>query len=332
MFKENILYNELLNEKGGYTLKRVLLNIAIFVICIISFTACSISKRNVQIKDVEKKSFQNYPKQCKDNEKIIYNIYQQKLVKYDLNKKKITEFEENDYFQYAFPKISNLFTSGNSITNNFEIIEIEDGKRVKSLINVGKNEAIFPLASDKQNNYYVHYFYDKNNNEYSNKRCICEYVNGKIQDYNNSKVPGKICNGAIYENELYITVADNSQKISIYSIQLDSIEGQPKLIKSNVSGSGILGTKLGVLYENNHFLFLENDKDTGIEENTDIYADQNSQYVFDIRTENSSVTLNIHNVETGEKILSMGNIIGYEINNDKIIMYGDGFMKEEELE
>ncbi len=93
------------------------------------------------------------PKPKSNDSIILYNRFTQSMLSYNTKSCLIEEqINIDNYFQYEFNTKSNYFTTGHSINNNFEIIEVKNKKEVSPVYKLkNNNESIFPLASSNNN-------------------------------------------------------------------------------------------------------------------------------------------------------------------------------------
>lgn len=158
-----------------------------------------------------------------ENQILLYNDKEQKFFVYDKEKKQADSTAGENYFQYRFqtPDV-NVFTSGNSINNNFKIIEYKDDK-INVLHTMGKNEAIFPLAKKNSNElFFVKYYYDKDGNEDINSREIVLYNKNNDKFTSIFKGDGILISSGSYENKMLYFTAYNNEKdnYDVYKIKI----------------------------------------------------------------------------------------------------------------
>ena len=114
-----------------------------------------------------------YPPIDNSDEKYLYNRFNQKILVYNTNLNTVVkEITENNFFQYEFPQQTDIYISGHSFDNDFEVLKITD-KKIQSLLKLKKNEGVFPVANNENYHIMIRSFYDSNNieielpNEYS---------------------------------------------------------------------------------------------------------------------------------------------------------------------
>ena len=70
-----------------------------------------------------------YPPIDNSDEKYLYNRFNQKILVYNTNLNTVVkEITENNFFQYEFPQQTDIYISGHSFDNDFEVLKITDKK------------------------------------------------------------------------------------------------------------------------------------------------------------------------------------------------------------
>ncbi|MHB8061433.1 MAG: hypothetical protein ACYDG2_02180 [Ruminiclostridium sp.] len=287
--------------------------ISIFILCIFIYilTACSannsLSEQSNEEDDIGKLLSST------SESRIIYNRYYQKMVLYNIKNNYIEkQSKSQNYFQYEFNTDSKYFTSGNSITNCFEILYV-DGLTIKPIIKLAdeKNQSIFPLTTDNEHKLFINVFYNKNGNEVDRK-IVSLVNNSKLNEYKNTS--GLISTGVILLNNLYYTIYnEKSMTYSLYKLDLSNYTNSPEFIEDNLSKPELYIHNKKIYKSDKNRIFCENDYFDKAPLNY-FYDDYN--ILLQINSYGKGVIgLNVINTNTKEIIHSVENIIDYSIEN-----------------
>lgn len=266
---------------------------------------------------------------CEQEQILIYHQYEEKIISYDQKKKQIASMNlRPNFYQFSFGEDSRVYTSGNSISNNYAIISVHED-RYDVLKEYGNQEAIFPLASENDIFIFIHSYYDKEGNEYLGQREICQ------MDYNSSakkllvyeKLTGfRITHGICIGDTLYFTTyMEKTDSYNLYSIEYMNLNNSPQLIQQGLESPELYEYK-GMLITSNH---------SYIDINGLIYAKKAINYIyknslFQIAPNvNGELTFEATNIINGEVYYTVDKIIDFSYSqDDKIIIYGEGFQDE----
>lgn len=152
--------------------------------------------------------------EASENEKLLYDKFNQKIVNYNIDTKKVVEKnEEANYFQYGFNDLeTDIYTTGNSVdtNHNYKIIKMLD-KKTETLYEMKDNEGIFPLAyKDEENMYFIKCTYGDDNKELYADRVICKFneKTKKLEELDATK--GLMTSyGVVIDDLLYFTVYED---------------------------------------------------------------------------------------------------------------------------
>jgi hypothetical protein len=262
------------------------------------------------------------------NSRIIFNRYYQKMVSYNIESnsvKKQSNFQ--NYFQYGFNVDSKYFTSGNSITNNFEILFV-DGVNIKSIVKLKdkKNQSIFPLSTDNNHILFIQLYYDKNGNEI-NRKLVSLTNNSELIEY--KKVKDLVTWGTILSNNLYYTVFDDkSNNYSLYRLDLSNYNNNPVFIEKNINQPE--------LYVHNNKIY-KSDKNR-IYNGNDYYDKSSLNFFYDeyniliqINPNKEHIVLSVVNTANKHLEKSLNDVIDYSIQNGVLKVYCAGRTENIEL-
>ncbi|MDQ5983870.1 MAG: hypothetical protein RUMPE_00899 [Eubacteriales bacterium SKADARSKE-1] len=189
-------------------MKKILTCISLIIV-LVNIVGCT---NNIP-SQVEKKT--KYPEVKTQDSIILFDEFSKKMFSYNTKTFSIEEKCNIDNFmQYKFPTECNYYTAGNSNTFGFEIIKIENNK-IKILLQVNEDEAIFPVA--KSNNILLFLKSKYENNECINNVLVSyDEKENKLVEYSNVKLA--ICNGAIIKDKLFFTVYIKEGTYDLYKV------------------------------------------------------------------------------------------------------------------
>jgi hypothetical protein len=265
-----------------------------------------------------------------DNQIMLFNRFYQRMVKYDLTEKKTiwSEYRDNLY-QYEFTTENNIYTIGHSYENNFKIIDMND-HGTTTLLKLGGEEAIFPLATDNEVYYFVHCYHDKKGVEFKDKRRIAMFdmESKKLKDIETTG--GLILYGTILGDKLYYTVYDEDNELyDLFELEYNSLTASPKKIKSGINGGKVYndGEELWIVH--NEYLVSQNN-------GREIKAASLNYFINDAivqidMSENCIVILQIIDKVTGDVKYEKDGIYDFKVMGNKMTVYGEGFIDEVEF-
>lgn len=269
-----------------------------------------------------------YPEDINENEILIYNRFEQKLILYDEERKQeVRHAERPNWFQYEFDPLSDRYTSGNSFTNGFSVIEVNEKKQVKEILKLEDDEAIFPLACNEKYEIYTHSYYDEMGIEIDSKRRLCILENGHITNIEGAK--GLISKGVLKGSELYYSVYDKEKdRYTINRIDMNEPDAVT-CVKSDLICDAMIITKYGILYSDNDYFYMG---DQRIKKMSLNYGFFESKYIYQIGiNENNELVLHVFDLEEMEDIWVVDDIIDFEIAENEVIVYGNGFIERKSL-
>lgn len=268
-------------------------------------------------------TFDWLPTAKNDNEILLYDKFDQRILSYDTKTNRIvTKNETINYLQYEFNDLTcNIYTTGHSIKNHFKIIEKEE-KEIKVLYEMEENEAIFPLFYENyENMYFLKTLYKDTGEEIYEERVVCKF-NAKTKELAElEETKGiRICAATLVDKILYMTVYDSKvDKYELYQMDATIEKG------IDIVSEGLLSENI---YSNNGILWVS--------DNTEIYNYNNEQNCFAKRTlnyfsgnqllqiganTNGDLQLIITDIKTNEIEDTIDNIIDVRISDGKIYVY-----------
>lgn len=192
---------------------------------------------------------------------LFYNPYIQKLVVYDQDSKEVSLFDDtSNQFQFHIDGSDDLFIDGNSISNVFRIIQINQSQ-VTELYKFDKNHGIFPIGVIGEKLYFIHSFYDQNGQEQNEKRCISIFNMNTYEIENYTRISGLISYGCMNDDNIFCTLYDNNQNnYTLVSIKTGDLNAMPELICENISDGIIMMEGNNLFYSDGQFLISDKDK------------------------------------------------------------------------
>lgn len=264
----------------------------------------------------------------KSNEIILYNRYSQKLIKYNLdNKKAITIYDQINTFEYEFPDNDILYVTGNSFNNNFKLLQIS-GDSLKVLLELEPSEAIFPLLTNNDNYYFIHAYYDSDMGEITSKRCIALLDMQSMQLKDLEYTRGLIDKGTVLNKTLYYTEYNNeSDDYCLYKIEFASLNFEkPQRIEEHLTAGDIYNDGSNIWLKDGDYLVSKN-KNLKIKAAFFNYFIDKYVVQIDVN-EKGILILRIVDRNTCKVNYEKDNIYDFKNTDNKIVIYGNGFIEE----
>ena len=264
--------------------------------------------------------------QIDDNQIYLYHRYSQKIVKYSPDTKKITLYPKVDNLvQYEFSSSSNIYTSGHSTFNNFEIIK-NNSNNIETLFKLNKDEGIFPLATNNKDYLFIHTYYSKDGDILKHKIAKFDLDKKELYDYPN--IDGFHPTGIILDNDLYFTrYEEDKNNYTLLKMNYLDLNSTPEILKEN------LETKF-ISYANDKFWIIKNNK--LISENDSIDAGSlnyfHNNFLIQIGSFNdTSSKIIITNINNKDKIYNKLYPIDFIIDENQITIYGNDYIDKVNL-
>ncbi|MGG7621543.1 hypothetical protein [Bacillus coreaensis] len=261
----------------------------------------------------------------KDNDNLIqvFNPFINKFISYN-TKTNLPEEDKSiadkpNTMQYSFNTKSDYYTKGDSYNFHFEIVKLEEGavKSVYKLENE-KTEAIFPLAIDGKDMFFITTDYSNSEEPIS---TIVKYEDKSLKEYDNAK--GNISsNGVIFNGKLHYTVYDkNSNSYSLFSLDYSQYTNEPELVQSNIEGRElfVLNNKL---YVSNDKQIYTNDGDSFNKQGENFYNTESNTLIHVFYTEGENqLSLKLIDAGTKEEIKIIDNVVGFNLEKGELVAY-----------
>jgi len=189
-----------------------------------------------------------------ENEKIVYNIFAERVGKYNLNDFSFVAFNTSDnMYQYIFDENHKIFTNGHSINNNFEIDRISETRdEIKNIYTLEDkdNSCIFPLTIDENMEYYLFYENEKKEDEI---RSIVKVQNGELSYIVSFSYPQTLIDAIIEHGIIYYTIHNEVNKhYELY--KYDLVNNNVELINDNWGGGNIYKYGDSIMYSDGEII------------------------------------------------------------------------------
>ncbi len=266
-----------------------------------------------------------------NGELLAYDHFSQKFVKYNAIKNTglpIEPYTGTGIIQYAFNTPSSYYTSGDSYNNHFSILEYNEGNITEVYkLEDEVNSAIFPLATDELN-----YFFIKANYADVNKTesVIVKYSDNQLYEYTHTN--GAILSGALIDNILYyISYNYATSTYTLYALNISDYNNKPNIIKTGLVSSQIVVLNGQVYCTNNDTIYSDTDE---FEKKSINLSDPVSNTLIQINAsaDLSQLQLTITDGKSKEILASVDNIIGIDLKKSLLTIYTQGAIKVIDLQ
>lgn len=192
---------------------------------------------------------------------VFYNPYTQKMVVYDEESKSASLLDDTkNQFQFWIDGSDDLFLNGNSLTNEFSLVQAKKSQTVL-LHTFNKGEGIFPIGIIGHKVYFIHSYYDQDGKENTQRRCISEYDldSSIIQDY--GQTSGLIDYGAVSDEYIYYTTYDEEKDLySLLKVETTNHQAAPALLRENLTEGIVLVKDHQLFYADESLLTCDQEK------------------------------------------------------------------------
>jgi hypothetical protein len=167
---------------------------------------------------------------------VLYNRFTQRLLAYDRKTFAVTqESDAPNYIQYSFPVVSEYFTAGDSIGDDFSVLRVRDNE-IETVVEMPPNTGIFPLATDGRR--YLYTMSEYANGAETSRVIVSLDPDGTVHPYANAT--GLTDSGAIIGTTLHFTVFDEQKKkYDLKSLDLRDHEARPRSEASGLPDGGL---------------------------------------------------------------------------------------------
>lgn len=313
--------------------------ICILSVLIILMTGCAVEKESDESeknpsRDTNGVQAIDYCEDIKvsDGEKIVYNIYAQKLGIFNEKENNWKALHDNDNeFAYKSNEANDIFTIGNSSYNFFSIME-KDSQGLKKIIDINEQDSAMPFGE-----YTGEYFFLYNVDDLSEK------IERKIVKLN--KDDNRLVDVFNLDNQLVtsaVIIKDNIYYVS-YKAEKDLYELYQYNLKNGSSKLILKDLPTDYIYDLDGALIWNDGKGNIRNFKGKLYSlgkqksviDYNSEYklFFQIyRDESNELKCDIWNAETGKMVKTVEQFIGYDVENETLLLYGNSGVQKVSLE
>ncbi|WP_304459940.1 hypothetical protein, partial [Alicyclobacillus sendaiensis] len=174
------------------------------------------------------------------DERVIDDPVDQRFVLYDAKKKMAVSWTNvSNEFVYNFNTLSDLYTVGNSLTNHFSIVQLQNGRAVTVYtLPDAAHDAIFPLAADGQNAYFLLVHYRDDGSEAWRHIVRWDPATRTLQAF--AHVEGAIVQGALAGSTLYFTVLRPDRAVWLYRLPAANFNAEPQLVSTHWTDDPLL--------------------------------------------------------------------------------------------
>ncbi|MHC1746880.1 MAG: hypothetical protein AB9856_00650 [Cellulosilyticaceae bacterium] len=269
-----------------------------------------------------------FPIASEENEQLLFNRYEQKLVTYDTHLKIVRSMnQEPDFLQSEFTTPSSLYTSGHNVHKHYKLLERGNNK-VTILYSLNDDEAVFPLATNENYQLFTHTYYDKSGKEITQKRCITKFDSKQLTLTDYPYAQGLISKGVFFKGILYYTVFnENTKDYSMYALDCSNAINKPLLAENGLQSDELLVSNEGIWKSNKNLLYCNNKQ---VERAKLNYIYNNNLLQIDMNHK-GTIYMEVTALTTFEKYLTFENIIDFKVDKSVLTVYGNGYISEKGL-
>ncbi|WP_236011231.1 MULTISPECIES: hypothetical protein [Alicyclobacillus] len=174
------------------------------------------------------------------DERVIEDPVGQRFVLYDTVKKIAVSWTNvSNEFVYNFTTPSDLYTMGNSLTNHFSIVQLQNGRAVTVYtLPDAAHDAIFPLAADGQNAFFLLVHYRDDGSEEWRHIVRWDPTTRTLHPF--VHVEGAIEQGALAGPTLYFTVLRPDRAVWLYRLPAANLNAEPQLVSTHWTDDPLL--------------------------------------------------------------------------------------------
>lgn len=192
---------------------------------------------------------------------MFYNPYTQKMVIYDKELKAISLLDDTrNQFQFWINGSDDLFSDGNSLTDEFRIIQAKKSQ-MEQLYTFNTGEGVFPIGIVEDKVFFIHTFYAQDGKEDTQRRCISVFDlnTSNTQDY--SQTSGLISYGAVSSENIYYTIYNDEQdSYTLMKVDATDFHATPEILRENVTDGTVLVKGNQLFYVDGTLLTCDQEK------------------------------------------------------------------------
>ncbi|WP_088839329.1 hypothetical protein [Listeria sp. ILCC792] len=277
-----------------------------FLLAVLTISGCS-KNQNDEV---------NNSNEVNKNIKLVYDGA--KLIKFDMSEESALEPWDlrSNQFQYTFFKSAKYITSGNSISNNFEILK-KAGDSYSSIYHLKSDkEALFPLASIGDEHLFIVVKYLDDTNELVDLLEIDR--SGKIKKMNLelSDKAKKVFSGISTDNGDIYTLLHENKMANLY--KTNKMLSEFNLIATDVDENSLSTNKEEIVYTKKNYLYSGTKQIKKLAEGTTTAKIISDTYLLQVMADGEFI---VEDLSTNNILLSYNDYLGYQENNDKISFF-----------
>ncbi|MCI8408853.1 MAG: hypothetical protein HFJ09_06225 [Lachnospiraceae bacterium] len=257
----------------------------------------------------------------KENEKIVYNIYKEKLGIY--NKQDYSWhvlYEEEEEFAYKINGRSDIYTVGNTSYNHFSIMKNAESGLYK-ILDIDEKDSIMPFGEYKDEYYFIYNIDDLGGKI---QRKIVKYNNKKLTDVLDLDSQLVASAVVVKDNIYYASYQKDKDYYELYQYNLKNADVQlilkdlPTDSLYNLNGNLVWNDGQGNILDRKGKVWCK------VEEESDV--DYNSEYKLFFcvyPNKKNALVCDVIHAENGKILVKAENFIGYEIDGITLSLFCD---------
>lgn len=262
-----------------------------------------------------------------EGQRYVVEPFTQQLVAYDMNMRAPAQAsDEVNFFYYKFGTLSNLYTSGNSATGGFSLVEVSSSE-VRTVATTKDNEALFPIAQDGEVTIFVLYTFDDERHETA-RRLVRMTSPGVFEPFVHAT--GLIASGAVVGETLYYTTVDADEgTYDLWSVSKTDLDAEPEHERSGMDG-GELYEYRGQLLTSDGTTIHGGPRDYECSDNC-WFLDDFGVLVRDTADGSGGLRLDVIDMDSGETVHEVPGALGFDLSDGTLTTFCDGSIDEYRL-
>lgn len=301
----------------------------ICILCLFSvlLVGCNDKKDNMEDekKKQEEKEVQNISYcddiDIKEDETIVYNIFKEKLGKY--NKKDYSWcalYEDEEVFAYKINGRNDIYTVGNTLYNYFSVMK-NDEKGLYKIMDIDEKDSIMPFGEYK-NEYYFIYNIDDLGMKVNRKLVKYNKKSNKLIDVIdlNSQL---VASATIVNDDIYYAAYQNDEDFyELYQYNFEDASTQ--LVLKDIPTDHLYNLDGNLVWNDGEGNILDLNGKVWCKVKQDADVDYNSEYKLFFQVypnKSNSLVCDILNAKNGKVLTQAENFIGYEIDDTTLLLF-----------
>lgn len=226
--------------------------------------------------------------------------------------------DKGNEFQYFFKEYDTTFTSGNSLSNQFSILEVSPSNVITRFRLESEEKAAFPLTKDQAGNLYFSVTSYANDGGETRTVSYYDQQANKLTDLG-IKLTG-LMDGCIINSILYLTAYNvKNDNYDLYQVSLEDTN-QLFLIEESIDTYEIynLNNELYLKNKQNRLKAYQSRKEYPAGNQTITYKD----YLINLKISEEGVQdISVYSISKDDVLYQKKNIISFYIENDELLIY-----------